>query len=722
MNHTTRTELHLHTKLSDDISVIEPKEALEFAVRHSCKAIAFTNLNNVQDFPEIAKAHSKIGKQNIKVIYGAEIRYISEDGKTPYGATVLVKNQAGIKGLYKIISSIDSDSGLTDLSVLQKYRDDLLIGSCGNMGKLYEAIANGEDAKKTAAFYDYFEIYPTDNMEERAIYQEICKLGDEMGVPVVASGNCHYIDKEDEICRRVVRTVGGYKDDNKKLYMHKADEMLDEFSYLGTDAAFKTVVTNTNRIADRIEDVSPLRDGWYMPTIENAYEQMHDIVYTKAKEIYGKDLPAAIAERLETELKFIKKGEFAAYYLIAHLMVKHMNDLGYSVGTRGTIGSVLAAFFLGITDTNPMPAHYYCPHCHHTDFDVHISDGFDLPDKICPVCGNILIKDGHNIPFEICMGYAGEKVPDIDFNFPVSKQYDAFAYMQELFGADRVAHAGTIATLWERFAEGYITVYEAKTSDYFTKEQRMYIREKLCGVKRGEGIHPGGILIIPEGMEFEDFTPLRRNANPSPIKHASHFEYHFLHDSILKLDVLGHDTPDKFRLLEEFTGRSVQDVPWNDPEIYELFARADTTGIPAFDSDFMKEMLLKTKPGCFADLVQLSGMSHGTGTWNGNGEELFHNGHALGELPAHRDDVFLQLMKYGIDRKDAYMIAEYVRKGKFHSENETTAGYARLMEDAGVPDWYINALRKIRYMFPKAHDVSYVMNSVRMAWFKMLLN
>lgn len=721
MEKNKRIELHLHTKLSNDISVIDPKDALEYAIAHSHKAVAFTNLNNVQDFPAVANAYKKLDNPNLKVIYGAELRYMSEGGKAPYGITILVKNQSGIKELYTIISSIKGDGicDLVSLNVVKHNRKNLLIGSCGNAGELYEAVACGRDPKKTAEFYDYFEIYPTEDEKEQAIYKKITELGDKLGIPVAATGNCHYLRKEDEICRRVIRVVNGHEHDNKKFFYHTTDEMLAEFSYLGKEAAYKSIVTNTNRIADLITQVTPLKESVYPPIMKNAYEQIQELAYAKAKEIYGDILPVPIAERLATELEYIQKHEYAVNYWIAHRMVGHMNDLGYYVGARGSIGSMLVAFLLGISDTNPLPAHYYCPQCHYIDFEVSAWDGFDLPEQVCPVCGCPLRSDGHNIPFETFMGYDGSKMPDIDLNFPASKQYSEFAFMQELFGANKVAHAGTIATLRERFAEDYIAVYEAKTDDCFTEEQRSYICEKLCGIKRDDGIHPGGIIVLPQEMEFEDFTPLREIKRPSPIKKATHFDFYSLHNTVIKFDVLGHPVPDMLKLLEEFTGCSIQRVIWNDPEVYTLFERADTLGIPEFDTDFVKDMLLKLKPKSFDDLVQISGLSHGTGIWLDNGENLLNEGRTLCELPALRDDILLQLMQYGLEKDSVCQIAECVRRGKFYYDSDLTFELVELMRSKNVPEWYIQSLRKIRYLFPKAHAVAYVMNAVRMAWYKI---
>lgn len=719
MNGIMRTELHMHTKLSDDVSVIEPSEALDFAIKSKIEAIAFTNLNNVQDFPTILNADKKQKGTNIKVIYGAELRYMNENGVAPFGITVLVKNQDGIKDLYKIISSLHNDGvcDLIDLDVLKKNRKNLLVGSCGNMSELYDAVAVGGDTEKIAAFYDYFEIYPTEDEKERENYKKIVALGEWLGVPVVASGNCHYISEKDEICRRVIRSVNGHNDDNKRLFLHTTEEMLEEFSYLG-ESAITAVIEAPNQISKLVEQVTPLKEGMYPPEITDAYEQVHKLAYTKATALYGQDLPQPIKERLETELHYIKNGDFATHYLIAYHMVKHMNEAGYYVGARGMVGSVLVAFLLEIVDINPLPAHYYCENCHYSDFDVMGTDGFDLPNKTCPVCGNTLKSDGHNLPFEFFMGYRGSKMPDIDLNFPSSKQYDVFKFLQELFGANRLAHGGTVATLWERFAEGYITVYESKTADYFTKDQRKYICQKLCGIKRCEGNHPGGIFILPEGMDFEDFTPLRDNKTNSPISKATHFDFHALHDTIMEIDVLGHIVPDMMKMLEYFTARTLDDVVWDDKKVYSLFEKADTLGIPEFDTDFMRDMLQTTKPKSFDDLVRISGLAHGTNTWIDNGEKLLRDGHSISELPTLREDVFLQLLNYGVERESAFKIAEYVRRGRFYFDSEVTNGYIQILRESKVPEWYIQSLRKIRYMFPKAHSVAYVMNAVRMAWFK----
>lgn len=716
-----RAELHLHTKLSDDVSVIAPEEAMEYAIAYSHTAVAFTNLNNVQDFPAIAKAYRQCGDSELKVIYGAELRYMGDDGKAPYGITVLVKNQSGMKELYRIISSIHSDGvcDLASLEVIEQNRKNLLIGSCGNAGELYEAVANGKAPEKVAAFYDYFEIYPTDDEAERKVYKEIYDLGDALGIPVAAVGNCKYLTRKDELCRRVIRVVNGHENDSPNFFYHSTNEMLAEFSYLGEDAAYRAVVTNTNRIADLITQAAPLKEGFYPPVIKEAYQEIRETAVTKAKELYGDTLPLQVKERLETELTYIGKYDYAVHYWIVWQMILHMNESGYYVSARGAVGSSFVAFLLGITDINPLSAHYRCSRCHYADFEMDALDGFDLPKRNCPICGYPLQADGHDIPYETFMGSDGSKMPDIDLNFPVSKQLDQFAYLQKLFGEDRVAHAGTTSVLWERFAEGYITVYECKTDDILEEEQRDYIGKKLCGTKRHDGKHPAGILVLPQGAEFEDFTPIRDINGHSPIKKATHFDFPSISNNMIKLDVLGHQTNDVLKQLEDLTGISMQSVDWNDPKVYAVFAQADTTGIPEFENKYVRQMLLKAKPRKFNDLVRISGLAHGTGTWIDNGGNLLDNGHMLSELPTLRDDVFLQLMKYGLNKEAAYEIAEYVRRGRLYHISDLTFEFVEYMRSKNVPEWYIESLRKIRYLFPKAHATASVMNAVRIAWYKI---
>ena len=722
MKEVERVELHLHTKLSDDVSVIEPAEAIRYADIQSHKAVAFTNLNNVQDFPVIAEAYEKYADSDIKVIYGAEVRYMSENGKSQYGITILVRNQAGVKELYRIISSMRSDGefdNLVSLDVVKRNRENLLIGSCGNVGELYELVANGADLEHTASFYDYFEIYPAGDEEEREVNKKIYELGIRCGIPVVAAGNCHYLRREDEIVRRVIRVAQGHKSDNQNLFYHTTEEMLDEFSFLGEEGAYNAVVVNTNRISEIIMQITPVTKESYPLLIPNAYDKIQELVHSKAKDMYGECIPQQIAARLETELDFIKRHRFASYYWIAYRMISHMNELGYYVGSRGSVGSVLTAFLLGITDTNPLPAHYYCHQCYYIDFEVSELDGFDLPDQVCPVCGCQLKSDGHNIPFETFMGIDGSKFPDIDLIFPASMAYNEHSFIQELLGEDNVVHGGTIATLsWQTACE-YIAAYENETNDCFTEEQRNIICEKICGIKRDDGIHPGKIIVLPQGMDFEDIVPIKECKSDSPIRTATHFSYHYIHNIIFDMDVLAHNDLDMLKMLEERSGKPITSVKWNDSEVYALFNSANTMGITEFSTDTMRNRILKTMPESFADLVKIYGLEHGTGIWKDNVDCLMVEGHRLSEIPAFRDDVMLQLIQYGLERERAYQIAEHVRIGKLSHDSRLSLEFIETMRNFNVPEWYIQCLRKIQYMFPKAHAVSYVMNAVRMAGYKV---
>jgi len=724
-----RAELHLNTKLSDDVSVISPEEAMEFAVKNSIKAIAFTNRDNVQDFPEIAKKYQKYKGSGLKVIYGAEVFVKCEDGPKYHGLTLLCKNQDGVKELYKIISATEFDGTykFIPINAVKQNRKNLLIGSCGNMGLLYTAFEYNypiEEIEKIALFYNYFEIYPTDDPEQKEINKKIYDLGRELGIPTVVTGNCHYIEKQDELCREIIRASYGHTNDDKNLYFRTTEEMLEDFFYLGEDAAYWVVIENPIMIATHIthiEEVSPIKEGFYPPKIENAYEQISEPVFSKAKEIYGENLPEPITERLDTELCHIKNNDFATYYFIAHRLVKYINGLGSYVGARSAVGSSLVAFLLGISDVNPLKAHYYCPHCHYINFEVDKADGFDLAPKDCPVCQAPLKADGHNIPYETFMGYDGSRIPDIDLTFSKQMKNAAVECLCQIFGVDRLAYAGIVRKLTNRHAEMVcFDAYEYETGNSLSKDEREYIidNNKLCGVKSCDSEHPGGIMILPERMSFEDFTPLRRIDRVNCIDTVTHLDFHDLHNTILKLDVLDYVTIDLLELLEEYTGANIMDIDYNDPVILKIFKEVDTLAIPEFSSGFMRNMLWETSPNNFNDLVKIMGLSHGTGTWLNNGEELLKEGRTLSQLPANRDDVFLKLVECGVDRKDAFKIAECVRKGKLGDENDTTLKYISIMQNAGVEKWYIDSLKKIRYMFNKAHAVSYVLNALRCAWFK----
>ncbi len=721
MNNIKRAELHLHTKLSDDISVIGVKEIFEKAEELGLDTVAFTNFDNVQDFPEIMHYAKKY--ENIKVIYGAELRYMNENSVAPFGITVLAKNQDGIKELYKVLSSIKDDGvcNLIDLDILKKNRKNLLVGSCGNMGALYDAIAKNEYTEKIAAFYDYFEIYPTKDKTEKDIYKKIFDLGEELGVPVIATGNCHYISSDDAICREVVITARNLQNrDNGKFFVRTTKEMLEEFSYLGNYGAEKVVLENPQIITYVVEKSVPLKEGNYYPVFENAYNDLEKICYSKAYELYGNPLPEIIKERLDAELELLTDEKTATQYLIAKKLVDYAKEKGQLVTARGSVGSVFTAFLLGISETNPLPPHYYCPHCYYFEETKDIADGFDLPDKKCSVCNKPLKSDGHDMPYETFMGFNGDKTPDIDLNFPGEFMLDAQRFMGEYFGNDKVVQAGTVATVWDGIAEKYIQEYATTKNASFKLEEKENLITKIVGIKRSSGMHPCGIIIIPPEMEFEDFTPL--NQNFAPLS-TTHFDFHSLHDTILKQDILGHTTLDLLSELEKRTGKSVVDIKFNDPLIYEMFQKADTLCIPEFDSDFVRDMLIKTKPKNFNDLVKFLGLCHGANVWTDNAEHLIKNKVcSISEVIATRDDIFDYLTSKGMDKYTAFCIMESVRKGLWAKDKLSEWDKKRFIEEMqniNVPEWYIESLSKVRYMFPKAHSVAYVMNAVRLMWFKI---
>lgn len=719
-NHIKRAELHLHTKLSDDISVISLEEIFDKAEELGLSAVAFTNLNNVQDFPKIANYYNK-KNPNFNIVYGVEVRYTNEEGVAPLGATLLAINQEGIKELYKIISSIQNDgvTDLIDLEVLRQNRYNLIVGSCGNMGELYTSLVferSQEEIDKIAAFYDYFEIYPTDDENEKLIYKKIYKLGEELGVPVVATGNCHYLTQEDEICRRIVNTVKKRKDNNKKRWVHTTEQMLEEFAYLGEKGAYNVVVDNPEFIVDLIEPITPIREGFFGVELENDYQQVEKFCFDKAKEIYGEDLPVLVNERLKAELDLIQKNGFASQYLIACKMAKNITDNGHLIDARGSAGSVLSTFLLGVSDVNSLPPHYYCPECHYFEENNLAKDGFDLPKKFCPHCLTELKKEGHNIPFETFMGYEGHKMPDFDINVASGMRLFEIKYMQKLFGKSKIAMGGTISTLWEQSAQKMVEIFEDKTDINFSAKRKEQIISKLTDIKVDEGMHPAGVMVIPKDIEFEDFTPINENWAPIP---KTHLEFHDLYDTILKLDVLEVYVIDFLEALQKSTGVALDRIDINDPEVYRYFQKADTLCIPEFNTAFMHDLLIKTNPETFSDLVKTIGLAHGTNVWTDNGELLLERGISVSALPSLRDDCMNDLITIGVDRKTAYRFSDAVRKGMFAKDRvnvEDVNLYKNITKPLG--DWYFDYCSKIRYMFPKAHAVEYVINALRCAWYK----
>ena len=669
--------------------------------------------------------------------------------------SILVKDLVGLKNLYKLVSESHMDyyyrNAKVPRSLLNKYREGLLIGSGNSSSELYKAVFNMESdevIRNIAKYYDYIEIQPVKNNlnyvvkdmvsgydELREINKKLYDLGQELNIPVVATGDVNYLDEKDDVVRRIILNgKTGRPMENasipQDLYFKNTDEMLKEFSYLGEDIAREVVIDNTNMISNMCEDIKPIPDGTYPPVIEGSEEDLKNMCYKKAHEIYGDILPEVVEKRLEKELTSIITHGYAVLYIIAQKLVKKSNEDGYLVGSRGSVGSSFAATMSDITEVNPLPPHYICPNCKHSEFldDPDIGSGVDLPDKVCPECGTDMRKDGHNIPFEVFLGFYGDKEPDIDLNFAGEYQPCAHKYTEELFGEGYVFRAGTIGTVAEKTAYGFVKKFYEE--EYMANIEVERLAQECIGVKRTSGQHPGGVMICPRDKEIFDFTPIQYPADDkSSGVITTHFDYNFIHGKILKLDILGHDGPTIIKMLEDFTGVSSIGIRLDDPDTISLFSNSDklnmneeifkcstgTLGIPEFGTNFVIQMLLETKPKNFAELVRISGLSHGTDVWTTNAQELVRAGKAkLSEVICTREDIMLYLIHAGAENKFAFDTMEKVRKGKGLTEDKKA-----IMEKLPLPPWYIDSCEKIKYMFPKAHAVAYVMLSFRIAYYKL---
>ena len=792
-----RVELHCHTNMSAKDAVSSADSIIKQAYEWGHKAIAITDHGVVQAYPAAAGAVKAIRKSGgeFKVIYGVESYFVDDvnnnieglnakqTAKFRYHQIILVKNLTGLKNLYKLVSEAHlhdfRGKPLTLRSKLDSMREGLILGSACEQGELYRAIIDEkpeEELLRIADYYDYLEIQPLGNnafMVRESSYpdkkdkktgaiipnrfkkvtdfeviknfnRKVVELADKLGKPVVATGDVHFLKKSDDIIRKILMAGQGFDDfDNQApLYLKTTDEMLADFDYFG-DRAKEFVIDNPNKIADMVDgDIIPVPEGNYPPVIEGSDELLHDICWDTAHKIYGEDLPDVVKNRLEKELNSIINNGFSIMYISAQKLVAYSEENGYLVGSRGSVGSSFAATMAGISEVNPLPPHYVCPECCYSEFFLkgEVGSGFDLPEKKCPKCGAQLNRNGHDIPFETFLGFKGDKVPDIDLNFSDEFQNSVQKYTETLFGRENVFKAGTISTVAEKTAYGFAKAYAEKKGITLSNAElnRLASLVEKAQIKQTTGQHPAGMIIVPRTNTIYDFCPIQHPADDvnSDII-TTHFDFHSIHDTILKLDELGHVVPTTYKYLEEYTGIPVSDVSMSDPDVYSLFTSTKALGVepeeidsktgtyclPEFGTKFVREMLVDCKPKNFSDLLQISGLSHGTDVWLGNAKDLIDNGTCtISEVIGTRDNIMVYLIHKGLEEGRAFKITETVRKGLVAKGKVSAEDWNAMEEDMrshGVPEWYIESCHKIKYMFPKAHAAAYVISALRLAWYKV---
>ena len=791
---TKRVELHCHTKMSKMDGLTPMTDLVKQAIKWGHKALAITDHGVVQAFPFCFDAAEG---SDLKLIFGMEGYLISD--RTMKGADVdqeptdtikksrtpkirshhiilLAKNETGLRNLYKLVTVSHlrhfNKRPLLPRAVISQYREGIIVGSACEAGELYQAVRSGAsdaELEDIASFYDYLEIQPTGNnmflvregyctVEDLKEHnRKIYELGKRLGKLVVATCDVHFLNPEDAKLRTILQAAQNYKDAELQppLYLHTTEEMLEEFAYLGEDVAYEVVVTNTNKVAEMVKRIKPVpdRDQLYSPAIPGAEDAVKNLCYTKAHAWYGDKLPQIVEDRLKMELDAIIGHGFSVLYYIAHKLVKHSLDRGYLVGSRGSVGSSFVATMLDITEVNALKPHYRCPKCKHSEFFVHneVDSGFDLPVKACPECGTEMIRDGHDIPFAVFLGFHGDKVPDIDLNFsgghdpddpsahPMSDQEVAHKYTEELFGRDNVCRAGTIATVANKTAVGYIKKYYEENNRHAHPAKIAELVEGLAGIKRTTGQHPGGIMVVPRNMDIHYITPMNHPADkPDEPTITTHYDYHSINDRLVKLDILGHDDPMVLKMLEKYMQEEVDPnfdpklIPVGDEETMRIFqnttslgvdpdeigSTVGTYGIPECGTSFVRQMIYDVQPKKFSEVVRVSGYSHGTDVWLNNAQDLIKEGKPVAETISTRDDIMTHLISKGVEPSLAFKTMEYVRKGKA-AKKGLEPKMLEAMKEAKIPDWYIKSCEKVQYLFPKAHAVAYVLMAYRIAYCKV---